>query len=444
MSRKNINLGTNANDGTGDKLRDAMAKVNDNLIELYQRTGGDATLTGIGVTVAGNVIGVNGAMTITTNQNGNLTIAAPTVLSSTLTVPNSSVSINTTEIDPTNSLLVNGNAKIKGNTVLGDTIDDTIIFNGSISSSLIPTDSLTYDIGTTSIKFRDAYIGGTSILDNLISVNANISGGSINSTVIGNSSPNEGRFTILRTLNDSFLGRLLLRDNVISTGTSNSDIEIRPFGSGNLLVSTRMVVGISSTPLEQAIIKAVDNVDGYVQTVIQNLNSGATSSADFFIPRDDGNDNGKYVDFGINSSNYSNPVDFPIHTAGSSYLYSLDSDLFIGTYDSNHDLVLHAGSDASPEGIAIRIKGDTAHIIVGPEDGSTVVTDTGEVLQVNGDLRVNGNLKIQNRTISSSIGTDGDVTGLIAIDGSYIYYCTADYDGSTSIWTRVALSSTPW
>lgn len=36
MARQNINIGTAANDGTGDKLRVAFDKVNDNFIELYE------------------------------------------------------------------------------------------------------------------------------------------------------------------------------------------------------------------------------------------------------------------------------------------------------------------------------------------------------------------------------------------------------------------------
>ena len=39
-------------------------------------------------------------------------------------------------------------------------------------------------------------------------------------------------------------------------------------------------------------------------------------------------------------------------------------------------------------------------------------------------------------------GQAGDVTGMVSIDASYIYYCTADYDGITAIWTRTPLSTT--
>lgn len=38
MARQILNIGSNANDGTGDTLRDAMDKVNDNFLELYSVT----------------------------------------------------------------------------------------------------------------------------------------------------------------------------------------------------------------------------------------------------------------------------------------------------------------------------------------------------------------------------------------------------------------------
>jgi hypothetical protein len=42
MAKQTINIGTSANDGTGDPLRDAMDKTNDNFTELYNGAGGVA------------------------------------------------------------------------------------------------------------------------------------------------------------------------------------------------------------------------------------------------------------------------------------------------------------------------------------------------------------------------------------------------------------------
>lgn len=45
---------------------------------------------------------------------------------------------------------------------------------------------------------------------------------------------------------------------------------------------------------------------------------------------------------------------------------------------------------------------------------------------------------------TSSLGQVGDTLGLVAINGSYIFYCTGNYDGETNIWARVALTLETW
>ena len=52
MTRLVLNVGQNANDGTGDTLRDAMIKVNDNFTEVYASAGFDLT----SISVTGNEI----------------------------------------------------------------------------------------------------------------------------------------------------------------------------------------------------------------------------------------------------------------------------------------------------------------------------------------------------------------------------------------------------
>ena len=44
MTRQDINIGSSANDGTGDTLRSAGTKINSNFKELYTQFGGDSTM----------------------------------------------------------------------------------------------------------------------------------------------------------------------------------------------------------------------------------------------------------------------------------------------------------------------------------------------------------------------------------------------------------------
>lgn len=46
------------------------------------------------------------------------------------------------------------------------------------------------------------------------------------------------------------------------------------------------------------------------------------------------------------------------------------------------------------------------------------------------------------RTPAASVGAAGDVAGMFTCDGSYYYFCTANYDGLSNIWVRLAVGAT--
>lgn len=85
MSKQVINIGTVANDGTGDTLRDAFDKVNDNTNELY---AGDLAVAGINeqtgttynlvLTDAGKLVRCSNADAITLTVPKNSSVAFPT------------------------------------------------------------------------------------------------------------------------------------------------------------------------------------------------------------------------------------------------------------------------------------------------------------------------------------------------------------------------------
>jgi len=69
MAKQVINIGTVANDGTGDPLRTAFDKVNDNFTELYNDDAGDVNslVAGTGVSVSS----ATGDVTVTAIGNVN-------------------------------------------------------------------------------------------------------------------------------------------------------------------------------------------------------------------------------------------------------------------------------------------------------------------------------------------------------------------------------------
>lgn len=83
MAQQTINIGTVANDGTGDPLRSAFDKVNDNFTELYSDDAGDVNSVNAGVGIS--VDQTTGAVTVT-NDAPNATHTGDVTGSGVLTI----------------------------------------------------------------------------------------------------------------------------------------------------------------------------------------------------------------------------------------------------------------------------------------------------------------------------------------------------------------------
>tara|TARA_A200000159_G_scaffold38271_1_gene34463 strand:- start:17799 stop:18806 length:1008 start_codon:yes stop_codon:yes gene_type:complete len=81
MTRQNISTGSTANDGTGDTLRSAGTKVNQNFVELYQAFGTDSNALTTGITFDSAQIIIAGTTNNTTitrqNPGTNVTFTIP-------------------------------------------------------------------------------------------------------------------------------------------------------------------------------------------------------------------------------------------------------------------------------------------------------------------------------------------------------------------------------
>ena len=78
MAKQTVNLGSSANDGTGDPLRTAFDKINDNFDEIY-----GASATGTNIDISGNKItstDTNGHLVLDTNGNGIVIVDVSTKL----------------------------------------------------------------------------------------------------------------------------------------------------------------------------------------------------------------------------------------------------------------------------------------------------------------------------------------------------------------------------
>jgi hypothetical protein len=69
---------------------------------------------------------------------------------------------------------------------------------------------------------------------------------------------------------------------------------------------------------------------------------------------------------------------------------------------------------------------------------------TAETLVVDAlSTSVSGSFTLANAIPTSNVGATGDEAGMVAVDASYIFVCTAAYDGMSVIWKRAALSVWP-
>lgn len=105
------------------------------------------------------------------------------------------------------------------------------------------------------------------------------------------------------------------------------------------------------------------NVNGFAQINHENINSGTSASTDFVATADNGTDTTFFVDFGINSSTYSDPT-FTITGANDGYLYSQSSNLAIGTAAAARSIRFFQGGTLAANEVA-RFAPTTNNLLVG-------------------------------------------------------------------------------
>lgn len=338
MARQIINLGTNENDGTGDRLRDAMKKINDNIIELYERTGGDNISSESIIKIQGNVISCVGNLTITTYGTGNINLEDPVYITKNLR-------INSTDLDPNINLLVAGNLVVRGNTTLGNNPDeDRLILNSQITGTILPSVNGLFDLGANGLRFKDIYAAGTLYVGTLASDNVTITGGTIDNTYIGRITPVEGRFSPLYSRDDSFLGNLLIRNNTISAVNTNGNIILTPNGTGDVYVSTGLVITGNLT------------VNGTTTTV----NSTEVTVNDLTLTLADGSAN----------ATAANGAGIIVDGAGASITYASGTDSWV-TNKPIRTTNLNASGDITVGGKIIGDKAIVTYIIDGGGDAIT-------------------------------------------------------------------------
>jgi len=105
------------------------------------------------------------------------------------------------------------------------------------------------------------------------------------------------------------------------------------------------------------------------------------------------------------------------------------------TAATNSTTVTGSGTIFLTELVAGRVILNSSNVVIGTV--SSISSNTALTLTANAAVAVTGG----NYRRQMPIGSPGDTTGAIETDGTYIYLCTANYDGTTAIWKRVTPSS---
>ena len=118
MARQNINIGSSANDGTGDPLRTAFDKINDNFVELY---GSDNDINTLDANLDVNTFAIttgvtNGDITVTPNGTGSIKLGAMKFVGTTIS------SDDSTQITIAENIQTTGTLNVAGATTLGSTL----------------------------------------------------------------------------------------------------------------------------------------------------------------------------------------------------------------------------------------------------------------------------------------------------------------------------------
>jgi hypothetical protein len=283
MARQGINIGSSANDGTGDPLRTAFDKINDNFVDLY---GSDNNLNTLDANLDVNnnqiTTGVtNGDITVTPNGTGSIKLGAMKFNGTTLS------SDDSTQININENIQTTGTLNVTGATTLGSTLavgtslalatgaTVTGIDNGALgtSATLLATqgaiktyvdaqvtasdlDFTTDDSTTNSIDLDTEVLqfsGGTGITTTATGKTVTTKIDSTVATLVGSQTLTNKVLTN-PTINAATMtgavaiNGITLNDNTIIANTSNADLELDGSGTGHTkILADATVVGTLNT-----------------------------------------------------------------------------------------------------------------------------------------------------------------------------------------------------
>lgn len=462
--REIINVGSTVDDGTGDLLRNAFQKVNNNFDQIWTKTTVDSNLsvTGFSVSSDGDLIlspadevKITKSIIINSDKGNYDTTIHGETLDNILFVDASAGRIGILNNTPTTTLDVTGSVNVSntlttmalnttGHTVIGDAVDDTVTFNARVNSSFQPYGNQT--LGLLTNRWQNAYLQN---LDVSGVISGTLTGGLDPSIVISNDVNNTTIETTALDVNGSTeLDDVLVTGNLVVQGTTTT------LETTEVLVNNSIVFeGATADDYETTITVADPTQDN---TITFQDASGTVA----FLSDITGG-----LQSGDNVSELTNDAGYLTSYTETDPVFSASAASGIVTGDITNWNTAFGWGDHSTAGYST-FDGQYSSLTGAPTipaDVSDLTDTTSLLVHFDGDYNSLTNqptIPTVPTAVSSftndsgyiapvavpttSVGQAGDDSGLFALDDSYIYYCTAAHDGSTNIWKRVAWSVDTW
>jgi len=297
MAKQTINIGSAANDGTGDPLRTAFDKINDNFDELYgssaeandiiedtsPQLGGDLDINGFNITSARS----NEDIRILPSGTGGVVASAIRMVGTTISSDDSS-SININE-----GLIVDGTASVSGATTLtgavtasstlavtgASTLTGALTVNNSVTANSVTTNTIASNgsnadlsiqpSGTGDVLISALRVNGTTLdssdstkvtIAEAVDVTGALTAASTVAVTGAATLSSTLAVTGTSTFSDGVTAESIITNSVTSNG-SNADLSLQPSGTGDVLISALRVNGTtldSSDSTKVTIAEAVD------------------------------------------------------------------------------------------------------------------------------------------------------------------------------------------
>ena len=217
MAQQFIDFGSFPNDPAADPIRAAFQKIQNNFSDLYNTTltsGVSEVTVGPGLAqnrTTGNIYITTSFPNISINTSNSLLVGIGAATSNTAT----SSSYNTPFVLNLANTITTGNANLSGNVRTSN-----LNVANFVTSALVPSANITYDLGTPTNRWRDLYLSGSTLYLGSQTIGSNTT--TINFTnvtvasTLTSTTINGGNITVTGNINSANItaGNLLVSGNV--------------------------------------------------------------------------------------------------------------------------------------------------------------------------------------------------------------------------------------